>query len=184
MVLSNRIISDLTEKSGLLLDRATDFAILADQIFSTTKQTIGVTTLKRLTGYIDDPRETNKGTLNILAVYLGYPSWDDYMCGQRMDSDWNVESDVIWIASLEEGTSIEVSYLNRGVSFIAINTSEGKALRVTGVRNSSLRIDDIAFIDRIRKGEKLEARKVCRGKENGSYRTNGEVKSIIVNKGK
>lgn len=41
-------------------------------------------------------------------------------------------------------------------------------------------MNDIAYIDRLRKGEKLEARKVCRGTSSGSYRTNGEVKSIKV----
>lgn len=78
------------------------------------------------------------------------------------------------------GTTVEVCYLNRAVTFEVISTEGGKALMVINSKNSSLNKDDIAYIDRIRKGEILEARKVCRGDFIGSYRTNGEVRSINI----
>ena len=77
MILSNKTIGQIKKKSGLSFDRATDFTVLASLICNETKCTIGITTLKRLFGYIDDPRETNKGTLNILAQYLGYKTWEE-----------------------------------------------------------------------------------------------------------
>lgn len=72
MVFSNKTIEHIKKKSSLSFDRASDFSTLAALIADETKSTIGVTTLKRLFGYISDPRETNKGTLNILAQYIGY----------------------------------------------------------------------------------------------------------------
>lgn len=183
MVFSDKTIELIKKKSGLLFDRASDFSTLAALIADETKSTIGVTTLKRLFGYIADSRETNKGTLNILAQYIGYHSWEEYISEMRIDSDWNLDSDTIWVACLSIGTVIEVGYLNRMVTFEVIITPEGKALRVMNAKNSSLYKDDIAYIDRLRKGEQLEARKVCRGTSYGSYRTNGEIRSInIVNK--
>lgn len=180
MVFSNKTIEQLKLKSGLSFDRASDFSKLATLISNETKCTIGITTLKRLFGYIDDSRETNKGTLNIIAQYIGYHSWEEYVSTMRIDSDWNLDSDTIWIACLSLGTVIKVGYLNRTVTFEVVNAEEGKALRVIDANNSSLHMNDIAYIDRLRKGEKLEARKVCRGTSLGSYRTNGEVKSIKV----
>lgn len=180
MILSNKTIGQIKNKSGLSFDRATDFSALASLIGNETKCTIGITTLKRLFGYIDDPRDTNKGTLNILALYLGYQTWEEYISTMRIDSDWNVESDTVWVIALSLGTTIEVCYLNRAVTFKVVSAEEGMALKVIDSKNSSLQKDDIAYIDRIRKGEKLEARKVCRGDSFGSYRTNGEVRSIKI----
>ena len=86
----------------------------------------------------------------------------------------------MWNQILSLGTTIEICYLNRAVTFEVVSAEEGKALKVIDSKNSSLQKDDIAYIDRIRKGEKLEARKVCRGNSLGSYRTNGEVRSIDI----
>ena len=51
MILSNIVIDDLKDKSGLLFDQAKDFDMLAKLILDVTQRSIGVTTLKRLMGY-------------------------------------------------------------------------------------------------------------------------------------
>ncbi|MCM1139397.1 MAG: hypothetical protein NC453_12575 [Muribaculum sp.] len=180
MIFSNKTIEQLREKSGLNFDRASDFSSLAALIANDTKHTIGVTTLKRLFGYIEDTRVTNQSTLNIIAQYLGYKSWEVYANSFRIDSDWNDDHETIWIENLMTGTKIEVAYLNRYVCFEVLEYDGFKALKVTSANNSSLKIGDIAFIDRLRKGERLEARKVIRGTVLGSYKTNGELKRITV----
>lgn len=180
MIFSNQTIEHLKEKSDLTFDKASDFSTLASFIANETKHTIGVTTLKRLFGYIEDARETNQSTLNIIAQYLGYKSWDLYINSFRIDSTWNDDQDTIWIENLMIGTKIEVMYLNRCVCFVVIEHDGFKALKVDSANNSSLKIGDIAFIDRLRKGECLEARKVIRGSVFGSYKTNGELKRITI----
>lgn len=180
MIFSNTTIEQLREKSGLTFDKASDFSSLAALIVNDTKHTIGVTTLKRLFGYIEDARETNQSTLNIIAQYLGYKSWEVYANSFRIDSDWNDDNGIIWIENLMLGTKIEVAYLNRCVCFEVVKHDGFKAVKVTSASNSSLKIGDIAFIDRLRKGECLEARKVIRGTVLGSYKTNGELKRITV----
>lgn len=181
MIFSEQIISQLRIVSGLRFDKASDFAMLSEQIYLKTKKTIGETTIKRLFGYIKDQRNTNQSTLNIIAEYLGYPSWSEFNSKLRIDSDWNPQLDTIWIEDLKIGTSLEISYLNRTVQFRVVESEGKKILKVENSVNSSLKIGDLAFIDKIIIGECIYARTVYRGDILGSYKTNGEVKNIKIN---
>lgn len=79
MKLYNILIDDVKLKSGLLFDQAKDFKVLAKLILEITQRSIGITTLKRLFGYINDEHRTNSYTLNTIALYLGYSTWDAYL---------------------------------------------------------------------------------------------------------
>lgn len=65
MILSNIVIDDLKDKSGLLFDQAKDFDMLTKLIMDVTQRSIGVTTLKRLMGYIDDDHRTKIGRAHV-----------------------------------------------------------------------------------------------------------------------
>lgn len=54
------------------------FERLAAHVFQRTHRMIGVTTLKRLWGYINDPTEPRTSTLDILAQFIGYTTFDDF----------------------------------------------------------------------------------------------------------
>ena len=88
MILNKRIIEDIKNESGLLFDKAGDFALLASLIYKKTKRNIGVTTLKRLFCYINDDRKASEYTLNTIALYLGFSTWDEYTSLQKIESDW------------------------------------------------------------------------------------------------
>ena len=61
-----------------------DFEFLRERIYARQHILISRTTLMRIWGYVDEDVEPRKGTLDILAQYLGYQSWDDYnMNAQR-----------------------------------------------------------------------------------------------------
>lgn len=181
MVLNNQIIERLKEKSGLSLDQAKDFAILRDIIFEETKRSMGVTTIKRLLGYIGDSRKTNEYTLNTIALYLGCKSWDDLCCSLRIDSDWNFEDDKVYVKDLEIGKEVTVIYWDREVSFVVVEYDQTKALKVTKVLNSSLKVDDILLLEYLEVGKCLEAKEVYRYGLIGNYRTNNELSEILLN---
>ena len=84
MILNNAIIEDIKEKSGLLFDKAGDFSILSSLIFKETGRNIGVTTLKRLFHYIQDDRKASEYTLNTIALYVGYKSWEEYSSAKNL----------------------------------------------------------------------------------------------------
>ena len=181
MVFNSQIIEKLKEKSGLGFDKSKDFEILCDAIFQQTGRTIGITTMKRLMGYISDNRHTNEYTLNTIGIYLGYASWETLCATLRVDSEWNFEDETYYVEDLSEGSCIRVKYLNRVVIFDIISYEGTKVLRVKESENSSLKEGDVLFVEHLRRGEILEAKKVIRGESKGNYRTNGELKDVEIN---
>lgn len=180
MVLNVQIINRLKEKANLSFDKAKDFTILSSVIFEETKRSIGVTTIKRLLGYIDDSRKTNEYTLNTIAIYLGYKNWDELCCSLRIDSDWNFEGDKVYVDDLEVGKEVCISYWDREVVFVVIEYKRMKALKVTKVLNSSLKEGDILLIHCLEIGKILEAKEVYRDNLVGNYRTNRELSEIHI----
>lgn len=184
MILNSRIIDSIKNKSGLKFDKAKDFEIFCGMVYSETGRTIGVTTVKRLLGYIEDDRKTIPYTLNTIALYLNHKSWKELCETVRIDSDWDFEDEAIYIHSLDIGDEIEVAYLDRKVSFVVSVNDGTKVLSVKSVENSSLKPGDILFVYKIQKGDIIEAEKVIRGSKTGNYKTNGEVSKITIkNKG-
>ena len=56
-----------------------DFQFLTGVIQERCKETLGVTTLKRIWGYIDGYNTTRYSTLSVLARFVGYRDWDDFL---------------------------------------------------------------------------------------------------------
>ena len=180
MVFSNQIIEMLKERSGLSFDKAKDFEVLCSSIYKNTGRTIGITTMKRLIGYISDERNTNEYTLNTIAIYLGHSSWLEMSSTLRIDSDWNYEDNTYYVDELPINAILKVKYLNRDVSFKVIDYKNRKMLEVVEAKNSSLKAGDILQIEHLKEGEILEAKSVVRGKDVGNYRTNGELTKIVM----
>jgi hypothetical protein len=178
MVLSDNIITDIKEKSGLVLEQVKDYDILAHLVFLATGRNIGVTTLKRLFGQINDERKTNEYTLNTIGLFLGFKSWKEYISTKQIDSEWNFKDDTILIDKLDIGNTIIIQYLNRKVQFSVKEYDKKKILVVEKAVNSSLKEDDILFVHCLRKGEILEAEKIIRGNNVGNYKTHGEITCI------
>ena len=180
MVFNYQIIEMLKEKSGLTFDKTKDFELLTQSIFIATGRNIGVTTMKRLLGYISDERNTNEYTLNTISIYLGYHSWGELSGMLRIDSDWNYEDDTYYVDELDAGMRIKVKYLNRTVVCEVVDFKNTKALKVLEALNSSLKKDDILIVNQLKLGDVLEAKTVYRGNNIGNYRTNGELHQIDI----
>lgn len=180
MILSQDIIKDIKSKSNLLFDNAADFKVLTELIDKETGRTIGLTTIKRLFGYIDDDRKTSQYTLNTLALYLGFNDWKEYSKAKNLDSDWNFDTDKVLIAEQTTGEKIHVKYLDRIISFVVTEYDNQKVLRVEKAENSSLKVNDILLVNSLQVGKIIEADKVIRGKNIGNYRTHGEISEMHI----
>lgn len=178
MILNKATVNEIKEKSGLLLEQAKDYTLLASQIMERTGRGIGITTLKRLLGHVNDDRRTNKYTLNTLAIFLGYSTWEEYSNVCNIDSEWSYTDKAVYVKDLEEGTHLRVKYLNRTIEFVVVNLEQSKVLKVETVLNSSLRKGDLLYIYSLKVGAILEAQKVVRNDSVGNYKTHGEITSI------
>ena len=58
-----------------------DFEFLRESIFARQHLLISTTTLKRVWGYLDDKVQPRVSTLDMLAQFLGYHSWEEYKQG-------------------------------------------------------------------------------------------------------
>ena len=76
MKFSPYIIGLLKHKSGCDIRLSADCDRLVCDIESVTGEHIGVNTMKRLLGFIDDERTPRVTTLDVVARYLGYDNWD------------------------------------------------------------------------------------------------------------
>ena len=61
---------------GRRMQTPKDFDFLSEMIFDKTRQHISPTTLKRLWGYLSEPAAPRISTLNLLAQFVGYDSWE------------------------------------------------------------------------------------------------------------
>jgi len=64
-----------------------DFQFLTGVIQERCKETLGVTTLKRIWGYVDGYDTTRYTTLSILARCVGFRDWDDFIANHDRNGD-------------------------------------------------------------------------------------------------
>ncbi len=112
---------------------------LAMDIQESTGQTLGITTLKRMLGFVNGPATSRPSSLDIIAQYLGYPDYDLLSKDIGEDSDISdfrfVEN--ITSADLEVGEQIQITYHPKrllilsylGDNLYLVNESQGSKLR-------------------------------------------------------
>ena len=77
-----------------------------------TGQHIGSTTLKRLLGFVKDDRKTYLSTLDIIAVYLGFNSWEELAAVEPVgNSGFDEMLQEVQADSLSVGEYVRISYL-------------------------------------------------------------------------
>ena len=135
---------------------------LALSVRNSLNETIGVTTLTRLFGFVSDVIEPRSSTLDILARYCGF---DDYVEMKRAvagagDSDFEKEPD-IKVSTLMPGSTVGFEYLpDRKVRLHYLGDSE---FEVIASENGSLQEGDIITLSCFIENSPLIVSKVVRG---------------------
>lgn len=78
-MLSPITINEIIKKFGKEIRYPSDYQELAYAIEKEVKKQISVNTIKRMLGNIKKDTEPRLYTLDIIAEYLGYKNWDDYI---------------------------------------------------------------------------------------------------------
>ncbi len=102
----------LEHKLGQQIKYAYDCQTLMFDIEKHTRQRIGLNTIKRLMGFLENDIEPRKNTLDIIAIYLGFLSWDkmNACISENGNSTFDDTDEDIVSPELPTGTIIEFDY--------------------------------------------------------------------------
>ena len=132
-----------------------DFDALREMIFSRLHILVSATTLKRIWGYLDDNVCTRRGTLDILARYLGYADFEAFANGatadggelpsnpimsRRIDVDEQLQPGDLLRLTWQPGRVCDVEY--RGERLFCVVASQNTRLCAGNTFKCSLMIED------------------------------------------
>ena len=163
------------------LDSPTDFEYLALQVKAVTAEDISSTTLKRFFGYIPSQSNTRRSSLSILARYLGYAGWSDYIQNSVTHSGF-LTTKVIMASNVHQGDLVEVEWGDdRKVTFVAVGNNQFAVLKS---ENSMLMDGDELEVLMFVLNHPLQIKNVVRGGKNIGHYTaglNGGLTSLKYN---
>lgn len=157
----------IEERYGQPIETTEDFERLSNDIRDVTKERLSVSTLKRAFGRVASSRRRRDTTLNILAQYIGFRDWKDYLF--ILKSSIGEESDfkainAIAIDRLAIGEQLKISWLpNREIyveylgdkKFIIRKAVNTKLLQGDTIEIELLAPGEPMFISRITRNERF-----------------------------
>ena len=105
---------DVETRFGHRLSTPADFELLIADIWQSLHETIALSTLERLWGYVDGANNTRQSTLNILSRFVGCHDWNDYLEQLRTverGSSHSFIAEGVHTRDLIPGQQIEVTWL-------------------------------------------------------------------------
>ena len=175
--LPNAIKAEIERVYGQPLRYPADCHRLSLSIRSALNETIGVTTLKRILGFVSDVKEPRLSTLDILAKYCGFSDYEEMKreAAGGGDSDFEETPD-IKADSLAPGSIVGFEYLpDRKVKLRYLG---GLEFEVSESVNSSLKVGDIATVACFIENSPLVVSYVSRGGVDLGRYTAGKVSGI------
>ncbi len=135
-----------------------DFQFLTGVIQERCKETLGVTTLKRIWGYIDGYDTTRYSTLSVLARCVGFHDWDDFLAnhGRSGESSNLVLGRAIYPHDIQPEEFVRIAwapdrrvllkYLGEG-SFVVVESENSKLKPGDTFRCSCFIIGEPLYLD-------------------------------------
>ena len=113
------LLKQIEERTGINPKSPSDFDQISDIIYESTRESLSASTLKRLWGYFKSEVTIRHSTLVILAKYLEFKSWDDFLAHLKQDNGSDpVLSPLVKSEDLNVGDRITVSWKpNRRCTF-------------------------------------------------------------------
>lgn len=178
MRLSPYICELLGQRCKRAIRRSADCEYLTLDIETVTGEHIGVNTMKRLLGFIEDERQPRMSTLDVIAQYLGYDHWETLRVHdeEHSNSDFDEDRNEVLASSLRAGQHVVVSYLpNRRVTMVYMGDNR---FRVTESINSKLLAEDVLTLTHLVRNYPLLVSDVIReGRSLGAF-TAGKAQGI------
>ena len=144
----------IEEKVGRTLAEPQDFVWLAELLEQQEHKTLGVNTLKRVWGfYGDGDIKSRRGTLDVLAHFLGFKDYATFLMADEHDSSGRILSRHIEGKRLARGLFLRITWLPDRVC--VVEHLGGARFIVRQVENSKLSVGDTFEAAVIIEGEPL-----------------------------
>lgn len=169
MALSSVIIKRLGIRAGIDVTTPAGATVLAYDIESKTGQRLAANTIKRLLGILPYNGTPRKTTLNIIAKYIGFRSWDQLM--DIVSEGMSLFGDVYPYINIRElPVNALIHFKWEPGRSITLRHISMNACEVEAVENSRLKKGDKLVVIQLGEGFPFYARKVTRGEEDlGTY---------------
>ncbi|HAP28552.1 MAG TPA: hypothetical protein DCR26_00410 [Porphyromonadaceae bacterium] len=162
-----------------------DFDRLADEIDAVVGQRIGVSTLKRIWGYVQSSHTPTYTTLSLLSRYLGHRDWISFCNSLRdMDEPGNDSKfttlSVVFLGDEPIGATFQLEW-DAGKGCVIRKIANPSRFEILEARNIKLMAGDTSTIQTLALGQSMYAAHCCRGRhELGTYvgARNGGLLSI------
>ena len=104
------LIRLIENRLGRSLTAPVDFSILSLEIEKTLNETISISTIKRLVGYVNDEHKPSITTLNLLSRYVGYHNWTTLQLHIDETTSGSLNDNLIQSDSLAIGDEVEMGW--------------------------------------------------------------------------
>lgn len=149
-----KLRNEIELKFGRKIASPSDFDALYLAIKKETGKELSVSTLKRIWEYVKTDSTPRFESLSILARYLGFLDWKDFVNSDKIsDSSDFLDSDIIESKNLKEGDVVRLNWApNRECELICLGKDRFKVLNAS---NSKLQKEDIINCSIFAQGEPL-----------------------------
>ena len=149
---------------------AADCEALSECIFDVTRRSIGVTTVKRMFGLVNESPTPRGTTTDQIAQYLGYKYMKEMarLLGDASEISMFAAVDELDVENLKPGSPIQIAYDPQRV--VVMDYLGDNWFLINGSKNSKLLKGDKVRIFQLARGFELLATEVVRdGKSLGQY---------------
>lgn len=174
------ILRKEVEKRSCIMPQTTDdFAKLSEVVDNAVGERLSVSTLKRVWARVRDDYTRRPATLSILAQYIGYRSWQDFLTrtrdNLREESDFK-PMDALDFDALPENALLKVSWMpDRCVRLLH---GQGRCFTVLESVNSKLQAGDQLEISMLAPGEPMFVTSIRRGGKVYSGYVAGQIHGV------
>ncbi len=178
----------IEHKIGHKLKTPTDFNLLSLAIAKEQGETVSVSTIKRIWGYVESQHQPGNAVLSILSRFAGYADWDSFRAsseGSGNESGFLVGNNIS-IDSLQPGDEIEFTWLPD--RYCRVSYMGAGHFKVVEARNGRIKVGDTfctglfceanpLYMTNLQQGNGKEPKNYVAGMRNG-------IRNVKLNKRK
>ena len=143
--MKKQLCLDIEKSMGRELHTPKDFDLLRMCIYERLHTMISATTLKRIWGYLDEEVQTRKGSLDILAQFIGYKNFEDYSAKAKICN--KTQSSPVMSRRLNVPEELKAGDDEQIVGSVGAESRDAEEVVVADVAQEEPKVENVAEAD-------------------------------------